>query len=54
MNSKAFVWVGMTIGSIIGGLIPTLWGADVFSLSPMIFGALGAIAGIYIGFKLSR
>ena len=54
MNSKKLVWIFMFIGSAIGGFIPSLWGADAFSLSPMIFGSLGAIVGIYIGYKMSR
>ncbi len=54
MNSKALVWIGMTVGSLIGSLIPDLWGTDMFSLSSLIFGSIGAIVGIYIGFKLSN
>ena len=44
----------MVIGSTIGGFIPTLWGASMFSLSPLVFGSVGAIVGIYIGFKMSN
>ena len=54
MNSKKLVLIGATIGSVIGGFIPGLWGADMFSLSPLIFGSLGAVVGIYIGFKISN
>ena len=54
MNSKTFVLVGTIIGSSIGSFIPSLWGAGIFSFSSIIFGAIGAVAGIYIGFKLSN
>ena len=54
MGSKKLVWIFMIIGSTIGGFIPSLWGADIFSLFPLIFGSIGAIIGIYIGFKLTR
>ena len=54
MNSKALVWIGATVGSVVGGLIPSLWGADIFSLAPLVFGSIGAIIGIYLGFKLSN
>ena len=43
----------MAIGSTVGGFIPSLWGSNMFSLSPLIFGSLGAILGIYIGYKIS-
>jgi len=44
----------MTIGSIIGGYIPTLWGAGLISYSSVLFSGIGAIAGIWIGYKLSN
>ena len=54
MNSKALIWICATVGSIIGGFIPSLWGADMFSLSPLIFGSIGAVIGIYLGFKINN
>jgi UDP-N-acetylmuramyl pentapeptide phosphotransferase/UDP-N-acetylglucosamine-1-phosphate transferase len=54
MNSKALVWIFASIGSILGSLIPNLWGASVFSLSSLFFGTLGAVAGIYLGFKINN
>lgn len=54
MNSKGPVFVGTIIGSTIGSLIPSFLGADMFSFSSLIFGSIGAIIGIYIGFKLSN
>lgn len=54
MRSNPLVWIGMLIGSTIGGMIPDLWGAGIFSISGLILSSLGAMAGIYVGFKLSR
>ena len=54
MGSKKLVWIFMVIGSAIGGFIPSLWGSDMFSLLPLIFGSIGGILGIYLGFKLTR
>jgi hypothetical protein len=54
MNSRPMVWIGMFIGSSIGGWVPSLWGAGFFSFSGLFLSAIGAIAGIYIGFKMSQ
>ena len=54
MTSKSLIWLGMIIGSSIGGFIPALWGADLFSFSSIIFSGIGGILGIWLGFKLSR
>jgi hypothetical protein len=54
MNTKQFTTVGLLVGSTIGSFIPMLWGASELSFSSLFFGAIGAIAGIYVGFRLSR
>jgi hypothetical protein len=42
------------IGSTIGGLIPELWGADMFSYSSLWLSGVGAFAGLWLGFKLGN
>jgi len=51
---KALIIVSMIFGSILGSYIPALWGGSVLSISSIIFGAVGAIAGIWIGYKLAQ
>ncbi len=53
MSSKVFVFIGMMIGSTIGGYLPTLFGAGLISFSSVFFSGVGAILGIWIGYKLS-
>jgi uncharacterized membrane protein YeaQ/YmgE (transglycosylase-associated protein family) len=40
-------------GMLVGGYVPELWGAGSFSLSSLVFGAVGAVAGIWLGARLS-
>jgi hypothetical protein len=54
MDSKKLTWLGMGVGSTIGSYLPVLWGGGLFSLSSVLFGVIGAIAGIWLGFKLSQ
>jgi hypothetical protein len=54
MRTPAAVWVGIFVGSTIGSIIPEMWGASIFSFSSIIFSALGAFAGLYIGFKMTQ
>ena len=44
----------MGLGSMLGGYIPTLWGAGMFSFSSVIFTAVGGMVGIWLGFKFSN
>jgi hypothetical protein len=43
----------MLVGGWLGGLVPELWGAGSISFSSLFFSALGAAAGVFIGFRLS-
>jgi uncharacterized membrane protein YeaQ/YmgE (transglycosylase-associated protein family) len=52
MERKTLIRIGVIVGSVAGGYIPALWGADFLSLSSIVFSALGAFLGIYVGFKL--
>jgi len=52
MSPKTLVSIGAFVGSVIGGYIPTLWGASFLSFSSVIFTAIGGIIGIVITLKL--
>ncbi len=54
MGSRPLIWIGVFIGSTVGGLIPSLWGAGLFSFSSLLFSALGGFAGIWLGFRLEN
>ncbi len=51
---KQMIWLGLVVGSVVGGFIPSLWGAGVFSFSSIFLSAAGAIAGIWLAFKLTH
>lgn len=52
MSSKTVVMIGMVVGSLIGGYIPTLWGSGVFSLTSLLTTTIGGVVGVYITYKL--
>jgi hypothetical protein len=54
MSSKTIIYIGMIIGTTIGGFLPSLWGADMFSLSSVFLSAAGGVVGIIIGYKMSN
>ncbi len=54
MDSKKLTWLGMVVGTSLGGYLPLIWGGSAFSFTSIFLGAAGGIAGIFIGFKLSQ
>jgi uncharacterized membrane protein YeaQ/YmgE (transglycosylase-associated protein family) len=51
--SKTSIWIGVFLGSTVGGMIPELWGNGMFSFSSVIGSAVGALVGIWAAVKLS-
>ena len=54
MSRKTMIMIGMIIGSIAGGYLPGLLGADGFSLTSLLGSGAGGILGIWIAFQLTR
>jgi hypothetical protein len=52
--SKKAIWFGMFVGSTIGGSVPMLWHAGMFSFSAIILSTVGGIAGIWATYRLGR
>jgi uncharacterized membrane protein YeaQ/YmgE (transglycosylase-associated protein family) len=49
---RSRIWIGILIGSTIGGLIPELWDADLISYSSVLFSGIGAFVGLWIASKM--
>jgi hypothetical protein len=52
VDRSKLIWIGVFVGSTIGGLVPSLWGADMLSFSGVIWSGVGGIAGIWLGYRL--
>ncbi len=48
---RARIWLGVLIGSTIGGFIPDLWGAGLFSYSSVLLSGVGGLAGLWLSYK---
>lgn len=54
MPRKHLIWIFMVVGSYIGSWIPSLWGAGGISMTGIFLGAVFAIVGIWVAFKISE
>jgi len=50
---RSVIGLCTTFGTIAGGYAPSLWGSSSFSLSSVLFAALGGVAGLWLGVRLS-
>jgi predicted MFS family arabinose efflux permease len=48
MRSRS-IWIGVFIGSMIGGFLPELWGGSAFSYTSVLLSGVGAFVGLWIG-----
>ena len=51
---KMFIWIGLILGSTLGGAVPQLWGESMFSGWGVLFSMLGGFIGIWAGYKVGR
>ncbi len=50
---KKLITLGMVIGCTIGGYLPELFGADIFSIYSILGTAVGGFLGIWVVVKLT-
>lgn len=50
---RSVIGLCVLCGTIAGSYVPVLWGASSLSFVSLLFGALGGIAGIWVGVRLS-
>ena len=41
------------VGSVVGGSVPVLWGASSLGAQGLLFGAAGAVVGVFAGARLA-
>jgi hypothetical protein len=42
------------LGSVIGGYLPTMWGASSLGAQSLLFGAAGAVVGVVVGARIAE
>lgn len=50
---RSLIGLCAMFGGFVGSYVPTFWGASDFSLQSLVFGAVGGIAGIWLGVRLT-
>lgn len=50
---RSVIGLSVLVGSTVGGYLPVLWGSSSFSITSLLFGAIGGVAGIWVGIRLS-
>jgi hypothetical protein len=51
---RSVIGLCLVAGSVVGGFIPTLWGASSLGVASLLFSGVGAIAGVLIGARVSE
>ena len=54
MSTKRLIWIGSIVGSFVGGLVPGLWHASMFSMWGLVFSTIGGIVGIWAGWRIAQ
>jgi len=53
--SKLLIYVGITVGGIVGSYLPVvLFHADSFGIVSIVCGVSGSVVGLWAGYKASQ
>ena len=50
---RSVIGLCVLVGSTVGGYVPVLWGSSSFSVTSLLFGAVGGVVGVWVGIRLS-
>jgi len=50
---RSVIGLCATFGTVVGGYVPTVWGDSGFSLVSVVFAAVGGVAGVWLGVRVS-
>jgi predicted MFS family arabinose efflux permease len=51
MPSRGAIWLGILVGSTLGGLVPLLWGGEMLSYSGVLLSGIGAFVGLWVAVR---
>jgi hypothetical protein len=51
MPSRGAIWLGILVGSTLGGLVPLLWGGEMLSYSGVLLSGIGAFIGLWVAVR---
>jgi len=54
MSRKSIIMLGMIVGSTLGSLFASLFGAGIFSFTSLFANAVGGVAGIWLAYRLTK
>jgi hypothetical protein len=52
--NKMIMYIFITVGGLIGAYIPSLFGADGFSVWSIVGSTIGGFVGIWFAYKISK
>jgi hypothetical protein len=50
--NRGVIGICVLVGGTVGGFVPELWGGSAWGLSALLFSALGAVAGVFLGARM--
>jgi hypothetical protein len=53
-ESELLIWFCTLLGVILGGYLPGLWGAALFSSMSLLGGLMGGLLGFGIAYKVNQ
>jgi hypothetical protein len=50
---RSAIMLCATLGMLVGGFVPTMWGASSLGLESLLFSGVGGVAGVFAGLRIA-
>jgi hypothetical protein len=50
---RRVIWLCAAVGGTVGSFLPMAWGGSDMSLSSIVLGLIGGVAGVMVGARLA-
>jgi len=54
MDTKKLCYIGLFVGSSIGGYLPVVWGGEFISFAGIFCSFVGGLLGIWAGYRIGQ
>jgi hypothetical protein len=51
---RGLIGMCVLVGGLVGGYVPTIWGASSLGLESLLFGAVGSVVGVFAAIRINE
>jgi hypothetical protein len=51
---RGVIGLCVLFGGLVGGYVPTIWGASSLGVESLLLGTIGSVVGVFVGVRIAE